>query len=127
MFDEELGKKIPRFFAKRGEDFVLCTMCFEALLESKELLNTVTSDTESDGDIEALSSELKLKISKARMYLVQSLGDKPLRSIAGERKNLYKMYKNLRERYATQNAASRVQLQTELHQRKYIEEKKMSE
>ncbi|CAN8068751.1 unnamed protein product [Agarophyton chilense] len=125
--DEDLSKKIPRYYACHGEDFTLWTKRFEALLESKELLEIVTRNVLKEYVSQPVPSDLALNISKARIYLVQCLGDKPLRTIATERKNPYTMYQKLRERYATVNAATRVQLQTKLHNMKYVPGKIMSE
>lgn len=46
------------------------------------------------------------------------LGPKTVRTVAKDKVNPYKMYKLLEERYTTKTPASRVQLQTELHQLK---------
>ena len=56
-----------------------------------------------------------------KYFLVQSLGDKQLCAVAGERKNPFQMYMKLHERYATQNTATRVQLQTALYQQSFQE------
>ncbi|CAN8068203.1 unnamed protein product [Agarophyton chilense] len=125
--DEDLSKKIPRYNARHGEDFTLWTMGFEALLESKELLKIVRRNSLGEDVSQPVPIDLALKISKARIYLVQCLGDKPLRTIATERKNPYTIYQKFRERYATVNAATRVQLQTKVHNMKYVPGKTMSE
>lgn len=57
----------------------------------------------------------KSRLSKSRMYLIPCLRDNPLRTTAGEKRNLHKMYSKLKERYATVKKAKRVQLQTEIY------------
>lgn len=125
--EEDTYKKLPLFFARRDEDFALWTMRIEALLESKDLLHVVVDDVIGTEGIDAITTEMKQRVLKATMYLVQSLGDKPLRAIASERRIPFVMYRKLRERYATENAATRVQLQTRLHQFRYTEGKPMSD
>ena len=121
MDDELVSRRLHKFNAKRGEDFTLWSLRFEALLESRDLLEVVNSDQLARVAIEDLSPDEKTKVLKAKSLLVQSLGDKPLRTVAGERKNPFQMYKKLHERYATQNTATRVQLQTELYQQSFQE------
>lgn len=96
-------------------------------MESKEVADVVLSDVISERDPSTLPDETRRKIARARMLLVQSRGDKPLRTVIGEKKNLYRMYEKLVERYATKTAATRIQLQTELHQMRYSSVKTMSE
>lgn len=102
-------------------------MRFEALLEYKDLLSVIESDPIGETTLADLELDLKKKIYKARMLLVQSLGDKQLRTIIGEKKNPFAMYQKMQERYESQNAATRVQLQTELHQKAYSVDQTMSE
>lgn len=125
--DEDSPRKVPRFSGKRHEDFTLWMMRIEALLESKELLNLVLEDAVGEETIDALPMEVKQNLPNARMYLVPSLGDKPLRAVASERHNPFVMYRKLCERYATENAATRVQLQTKLHQTRFTEVTVMSD
>ena len=47
--------------------------------------------------------------------------------MASERKNTFGIYKKLKERYATKNAVSSVELQTQLHQMRYEPSKSMIE
>lgn len=108
MEDDIISKRLKKFNAKRDEDFMLWSVRLEFILESKELLSTVERDLVGI-DKMALSDELKTKNAKACMILVQSLGYKPLRSVIGEKKNPFLMYKKLKERYATQKTATRVQ------------------
>ena len=91
------------------------------------MADVVLWDVIADNDPNTLPNETKKKIVRARMLLVQSLGDKPLRTVIGEKKNPYRMYGKLVERYTTKNAATRVQLQTALHQMRYSSSKTMSE
>ena len=120
----EDDKKLPRFNAELNEDFSLWALRFEVLCEAKEVYEVVFQDPFVDG--EDVSTELKKSIAKARMLLVQCLGTKALRTVAGERKNPFVMYKKLVERYATKNTASRVQLQTQLHYMRYDSSMSMS-
>ena len=82
-------------------------------------------DSMSDGDV-GLSAEMKQKVKNARMLLTHSLGDVPLRTVAGECENPYRMYEKLKERYATTSTATRVQPQTELHDKHYTDYVTMS-
>ena len=124
--DEDL-KRIVKFNAKHAEDYNLWSMRFEALLESKVLLEVVLRDTSVELTATEMTSELNLRMAKARSLLVHSLGDKLLRTVLSEKKDPAKMYEKLNERYAAKSSATRVQLQTELHYMKYSEEKSMSE
>ena len=73
--DEEIvTRRLNKFNAKSREDFVQWTPRFESLFESKDLLEIVTSDPMPEGDDE-LSSVVKAKVNKARMFLSHSLGD----------------------------------------------------
>ena len=122
-----MTRRLHKFGAKRDEDFTLWTLRFEALLESKDLLSIVESDPFRGNLFSELEPELKRNINKTKMLLVQSLGDKPLRTIIGEKKNPFVMYEKLQKRYTSQNAATHFQLQTELHQKVYSVEVTMSE
>lgn len=66
-------------------------------------------------------------MTKARSFLVHVLGYKPLRTVFRDKKDPSKMYAELNERYATNNSATTVQPQTELHDMRYKESKPMSE
>lgn len=125
MEDEIVSRKLNKFNAKREEDFVLWTLRFETLLESKDLLEIIETDPMPGGE-EVIDEERKKKVNKVKMLLSHSLGDVPLRTVAGERKNPFKMYEKLKERYATSNTATRVQLQTELHHKRYKDGATMS-
>ena len=116
MEEDLLSRRLHKFNAKRGEDFNLWSLRFEALLESKNLLDVITSDPLERTTFSQLNIESKSQLLKDKSLLVQSLGDKPLRTVAGEKNNPCKMYEKLQDRYATQNKATRVQLQTELYQ-----------
>ena len=122
-----LSRRLNKFHAKRGKYFSLWSLRFEALLESKDLLGVVTTDPLSDTTFADLDADIRAKLLKAKLLLVQSLGDKPLRTVASERKNVFQMYQKLNERYASQNTATRVQLQTELYQNSFSKNQAMSE
>ena len=122
-----MHRRISKFNTDRGDDVTLWTLRFGALLESKEVADVILWDVFADNDPNTLPNETKKRIARASMLLVQSLGDKPLRIVIGEKKNPYRMYGKLVERYATKNAATRVQLQTALHQMRYSSSKTMSE
>ena len=126
MEDETSVRRLHKFSARRGEDFTLLTLRFEALLESKDLLDCVSMDPLDNVSFSELEAEARSRVLKTKSLLVQSLGDKPLRTVAGERKNAYQMYKKLQERYATQNTTTRDQLQTELYQKCFKKPKTMS-
>ena len=115
MEEDLLSRRLHKFNAKHGENFNLWSLRFQALLESKNLLDVITSDPLERTTFCELGIESKSQLPKAKSLLMQSLGDKPLRTVAGEKKNPYKMYENLQDRYATQKTATRVQLQTELY------------
>ena len=95
MDEEIVSRRLNKYNAKREADFVLWTLRFESLLESKDLLEIFTSDRMPEGD-EELSSVVTEKVNKAGMLLSPSLGDVPLRTVAGERKNTFRMYEKLK-------------------------------
>ena len=119
MEENLLSRRLNKFHARRGEYFNLWSLRFEALLESKDLLGVVSTDPLSDTTFADLDSDIRTELLKAKSLLVQSLGDKPLRKVASERKNVSRMYQKLNERYDTQITATRVQLQTELYQKSF--------
>lgn len=127
MAEDDYLKRPPRFNADRNEDFQLWALRFEVLAEAKDLSSVLFTDAIENEDTDALESALKAKIIKGRALLVMCLGPKALRTVAAEKKNPFRMYKKLEERYATRTPASRVQLQTQLHQMKYDSGKSMSE
>ena len=115
MDDKNLTRGLHKISSKRDKGINEWTLRFEALLKSKDLFSIVESDPIEDTCFADFAPLIKTKIQKTKM-LVQSLGDKPLRTITGENSNPFTMYLRLQKRYATQNAARRVQLQTESHQ-----------
>lgn len=102
-------------------------MYFEKLLESNDSLSTATEDRIGDREEASLFADVRAKLSKSRIYLIQSLGDKPLRTVVGEKKDPFRMYSKLKERNATFISPTRVQLQTELYHSKYNDMYTMSE
>ena len=74
-----------------------------------------------------LEPEHKRNMNETYMLFVQSLGGNPLRTIIGEMKTPFVMYEKLQKRYARHNGATRVQSQTELHQKVHYVELTMSE
>ena len=120
-------KRPPRFSAAHNEDFQLWALRFEVLAEAKDLSNVLFTDAIGDKDTDALQTALKAKIIKGCALLVMCLRPKALRTVAEEKKKPFRMYKKLEERFATRTPASRVQLQTQLHQMKYDSGKSMSE
>lgn len=125
MEDETVSRKLNKFNATREEDFVVWTPRFETLLESKDLLEMIEMDP-FPSEEEAMNGELKKKVNKVRMLSSHSLGDVPLRTVAWERKNPFKMYEKLKERYVTSKTATSVQLQTELHHKRFKDGTMMS-
>ena len=96
MEEDLLSRRLKKFHAKRGEDFNLWSLRFEALLESKDLLGAVTTDPLSDTTFADLDADIRAKLLKAKSQFVQSLGDKPLPTVASERKNVFRMYQKLK-------------------------------
>lgn len=90
-------KRISKCNAWRGEDYALWAMRFEAVLESRELLEIVLRDVREELSQSELTAEKRLKMAKARSLLVQGLGDRPLRSVIGERRDPAQMYAKLNE------------------------------
>lgn len=118
MDDEIVSRRLIKFNEKRDEDFVLWTLCSETQLDSKNVLEIVEADAMRDGDGQ-ISEEMMTKTNKLKRLLLYSSGDVPLRTVAGERKNPFKMCEKLKERYATSNTSTSVQLQTELHRKTF--------
>ena len=117
--DEKIGDRVPKFNAGRNEDFKEWAFRFEALCEAKEMEGVIYSDAVGEADVTSIDETTRQKVRKGRLFLTQALGARALRTVASERVNPYKMYRKLEERYATKKAASRVQLQTELHRMQY--------
>lgn len=88
-----MSPQLNKFNAKREEDFMLWTLRFESLLESKDLLEIIETDPIPSG-VEDINGELKKKVKEVRMLLSHSLGDEPLRTVAGERKTHSKCTKS---------------------------------
>lgn len=99
MDDDTVSRRLNRFNGKRDEDFVLGRLFFETLMDSKIILEIVKADPMRDFD-EEISEEMKTKVNKVKMLLSHSLGDVPLLTVAGDRKNPFKMYEKLKERYS---------------------------
>ena len=93
--EEELSRRIAKFGANRGDDLTLWRQRFEALLELKQVADVVLSDVIADNDPKTFSDDVKKKLARARMSLVQYLGHKPLRTAIGEKISL----KNVRKAY----------------------------
>lgn len=88
--------RVPKTFkAKCDEDFVPWTLRFETLLESKDILQIIETDP-MPGSEESMYGELKEKVDMVNMWLSQSLADVTIRTVAGKRKTLFKMYEELK-------------------------------
>ena len=96
MEDETSVRRLHKFSARRGEDFTLWTLRFEALLESKDLLDCVSTDPLDNFSFSELEADARSRVLKTKSLLVQSLGDKPLRTVAGERKIHIRCIRNFR-------------------------------
>lgn len=79
----------------------------------------MNTDPLENNTFASLDPGVKSKLLKAKSLLVPSLGDKTLRTVAGEWKNPFGMYETLQERYATQNTVKRVQIPTKLYQKSF--------
>lgn len=98
----------------------------EVVPEAKDVATVLFEDAIGEKGFGSLESELKKKTAKARALLDMCLSPKALLTIAVGKKNPYRMYRRLEDRYATKMPANRVQLQTQLHQMKYDPSKFMS-
>ena len=87
--DEEIStRSLQMFSAKRDEELTIWTLRFEGLLESKDRLSIVESNPFRGISFSDLEPEIKRNTNRTKMLLVQSVRDKPLRTIMGENKTL---------------------------------------
>jgi gag-polypeptide of LTR copia-type len=127
----EIKLTLPRFEGKPSNDFHLWELRLQALLESKDLWHVMTSTTPG-GDTSAvtespdgtstttgLSPITDDQKRKAVAIIINALGDKPLRVVAGDTKNPQFMLTKLRERYASTKLSTRMSLIAELHNMRY--------
>jgi gag-polypeptide of LTR copia-type len=127
---------LPRFEGKPSNDFDLWELRLQALLESKDLWHVITSTTQSgdtftvtvspDGtSVPTTSTTTGLspitddQKRKKVAIIINALGDKPLRVVAGDTKTPQFMLKKLRERYASTKLSTRMSLIAELHNMRY--------
>lgn len=78
MEEDLFNRRYISFLPKSAENFNRCSLRFEALLESKDLLDVINFDLLADTAFEDLDVDVKAKLLKAKSLLVQSVGDKPL-------------------------------------------------
>lgn len=116
---KETVKRLPSFDADFSEDFPLWALHFEGFVEEKEVSQVLFHDALGDRDLSELSSEEKKRIDYASALLVMCLGHKALRTFLREKKNPFNIFQNIEKRYATKSPASRVQIQTKLHNMHY--------
>lgn len=109
----EDSKRIHKFYGKSGEDFFLWAARTEAALEAKKVWSVVETDVIGDGTVQ-LDTSVVESVATARATIIQGLGDKPLRMCLTEKRNPWKMWTRLHERYAVSNVTTKVQLQTKL-------------
>lgn len=89
----------------------------EVALEEKEVFEVVESDVVgSDGE---LGDGDRRKVMKARRTIIEALGNTPLRMCQHLKNKPFQMYKLLTDRYAVDNVATRVQLQSRLSNNRY--------
>jgi gag-polypeptide of LTR copia-type len=132
----EIKLTLPRFEGKPSNDFHLWELRLQALLESKDLWHVMTSTVPSDDTstvtvspdgtsvpttptTTALSPITDDQKRKAVAIIINALGDKPLRVVAGDTKNPQVMLKKLQERYASTKISTRMSLIAELHNMRY--------
>lgn len=120
-------KRVAKFNSEQREDYSLWSIRFEAPPESKELLDVVLKDSTVASTPGELTVEEKIKRAKARSVFVQGLGGKPFCTVIAKTDDPSKMYAELNARYTTGIAATRVQLQTDLHCMQYNSSKPISE
>ena len=121
---EDDWKKLVKFNAKRDEDFDLWRTQLEAHLESRGVMEVVSTNCVG---VTTDKEMVEKKMVTARSIIIQALGDKPLRTVMAEKKNPFVMWNKLCDRYATATATKRVKLQTRLHQMHFTGSKSMSE
>ena len=104
---------IYKCYGKSEEDFFLWAARTEAALEAKKVWFVVDTNVMGDGTVQ-LDTSVVESVATARATFIQGLGDKPLRMCLTEKRNPWKMWARLHERYVVSNVTTKVQLQTKL-------------
>ena len=136
----EIKLTLPRFDGKPTNDFHLWELRLQAILESKDLWQVMTSNayvtttqatssqvttTVQGATSQAKSTPQGLLIvtddqkCKAAAFINNGLGDKPLRVVAGDIKNPQVMLLKLRERYASTKLSTLMSFVAEIHNLRY--------
>ena len=102
---------LPKYDGKVTTDFHLWYTRIQAMLEDKDLYHII-----NDPNWDQHAEDEKRKVSS---IIIQSLADKPLRTVLNHVKNPYVMMQKLRERYASSNMTSRMTLLFQLMNLKY--------
>jgi hypothetical protein len=136
----EIKLSLPRFDGKPTNDYHLWEIRLQAILESKDLWHVMTSNAHVTA-VQGTSSQVTTTVEgatsqvtstpqglaivsddqkrKAAAIIINGLGDKPLRVVAGDTKNPQVMLAKLRERYASTKLSTRMSLIAELHNLRY--------
>ena len=136
----EIKLTLPRFDGKPTNDFHLWELRLQAILESKDLWHVMTPNAYVT-TTQATSSQVTTTVQgatsqatytpqvllivtdaqrrKAAAIIINGLGDKPLRVVAGDIKNPQVMLLKLCERYASTKLSTRMSLTAELHNFRY--------
>ena len=101
---EDDWKKLVKFNAKRDEDFDLWRTLLEAHVESRGVMDVVSTNCVG---VTTDKEMVETKMATARSIIIQALGDKPLRTVMAEKKNPFVMWNKLYDRYATTTATTR--------------------
>lgn len=67
MEEDFLARRLHKYNAKHGEAFNLWSLRLEALLESKDLIGTVTTDPMQTSVVAQLPPKTKSKVLKAKV------------------------------------------------------------
>jgi Asp/Glu/hydantoin racemase len=127
---------LPRFDGKPTNDYHLWEIRLQAILESKDLWHIMTSNAHVTA-VQGTSSQVTTTVEgatsqvtstsqglaivtddqkrKAAAIIINCLGDKPLRVVAGDTKIPQVILAKLRERYASTKLSTRMSLIAELH------------
>ena len=116
--DSEGDVKLEMFNGKT-DDFSLWATRMEAILEAKDLMGIISGEEVKPDASNIVQVTLYHKrVRKVRAFLINSLGDRPLRAVQSSKDDPQAMWKKLHDRYATSSSASRIQIQTALHTKK---------
>ena len=129
----ELKLHLPRFDGKPSSDFTLWQIRLQAILESKSLWHVFESTTSSPSEASSATHPTTQSPTstifviqptedekrKATAIIINGIGDKPLRVVAGYMSDPKLMLQKLRERYASSNLSTRMSLMAELQALRY--------